>query len=82
MPSLSCCGGVMKRQNNGVGVMGEEEEDNKGREEKRSRMEENGGNKVEGEEVKIASKCPICLWPAGAPECYHTAAGNTSQTEL
>ena len=80
MPSLSCCGVVMKRKSNGVGVMeervGQEEEE---REEKRSRMEENGG-KV-GEEVKIATKCPICLWPAGAPECYHTA-GITSQTGL
>ena len=77
MPSLSCCG-VMKRKSNGVGVMeaGEEDEEQG---EKRSRLEENGA-KV-GEEVKIDRKCPICLWPAGAPECYHTA-GNTSQTEL
>ena len=67
MPSLSCCT-VMKRKSNGVGVMEEEE-----REEKRSRVEENG-RKTEGEEevAKVAAKCPICLWPAGAPQCYHT----------
>ena len=69
----------MKRKSNGVGVLEEGEEEGE-RGEKRSRLEENGG-KVVGEEVKIATKCPICLWPAGAPECYHTA-GNTSQTEL
>ena len=69
----------MKRKSNGVGVFEEGEEEGE-REEKRSRLEENGG-KVVGEEAKVATKCPICLWPAGAPECYHTA-GNTSQTEL
>ena len=69
----------MKRKSNGVGVEEEGEEVGE-REEKRSRLEENGG-KVVGEEAKVATKCPICLWPAGAPECYHTA-GNTSQTEL
>ena len=68
----------MKRKSNGVGVLEVEEEEE--REEKRSRLEENGGKGV-GEEAKIATKCPICLWPAGAPECYHTAA-NTPQTEL
>ena len=47
----------------------EEEE----REEKRSRVEENGRKTEEEEEVaKVAAKCPICLWPAGAPQCYHT----------
>ena len=56
----------MKRKSNGVGVMEEEE-----REEKRSRVEENG-RKTEEEVAKVAAKCPICLWPAGAPQCYHT----------
>jgi len=66
MPSLSCCA-VMKRKSNGVGVMEEEE-----REEKRSRVEENGSKTEEEEVAKVAAKCPICLWPAGAPQCYHT----------
>ena len=67
----------MKRKSNGVGVLEEGEEGVEEVEEKRIRLEENGGNKV----VKAATKCPICLWPAGAPECYHTAS-NSPQTEL
>ena len=70
----------MKRKSNGVGVLEEEGQEEEEREEKRSRLEENGG-KVVGEGAKIATKCPICLWPTGAPECYHTSA-NTPQTEL
>ena len=58
MPGLDCCG-VMKRKSNGVTA------EDVG---KRSRLE-NGETKEEREVV--VSKCSICLWPLGSPQCYH-----------
>jgi hypothetical protein len=62
----------MKRKVNGVGAMdGEEEEVKRGRLENGSEEEK----AEEGGETRPASKCPICLWPAGAPQCYHQGGG-------
>ena len=72
MPSLA-----MKRKINGVGAMDGELE-----EVKRGRLE-NGSEKKdeEGPETRPASKCPICLWPAGAPQCYHQGGGATQPAQ-
>ena len=68
MPSLGCCP-VMKRKSNGVGV--EEEEG-----QKKTKME-NGSEDKE----PLQAKCPICLWPSGAPECYHQGGGGLGEEE-